>query len=252
MISNSTMPAVPYIEAIFPDTSHATSIAKPTAKPTDATQATDAPEKQQPTKEPTQVNATTVQIMKDELKRVEEYVSQQGQQGLQGLQKQTDFEFTEAFTNEVTKYGKYGKAKKKGKKKPYDKAPKEYKNGMSNFVAFTSHFLPYFEGTTNKHFRNLLWDVYKGVVNTWFEHHALSKEKAKELGREKYIEQLRKAAPEFGKDFPNIVAKLTLFDASLSSDEHRVKVLQEQVKEKTSGGGVKSSCIGAMNASPPM
>ena len=249
MICNSTMPAVPYIETLFPDISHAPLTAKPTA----------APEKQQPSTASTQVNATTVQIMKDELKRVEEYVSQQSLHGLQsqpslhGLQSQqklTDFEFTEAFTNEVTKYGK-AKKTKKGKKKPYDKAPKEYKNGMSNFVAFTSHFLPYYEGTTNKLFRNLLWDVYKGVVNTWFAHHALSKEKAKELGREKYIEQLRKVAPEFGKDFPNIVAKLTLFDASLSSDEHRVKVLLEQEKEKTSCG-VKSACIGAMNASPPM
>ena len=177
--------------------------------------------------------------MKEELKRVEEYVSIQKKATTVQL---PTFEFTEAFTNEVTKYGKA--KKKKGKKKPYDKTPKEYKHGMSNFVAFTSHFLPHFEGTTNKAFRNLLWDIYKGVINTWFEHHALSKEKAKALGREKYIEHLRVIAPEFAKDFPNIVGKLSLFDASLTSDEHRVKVLQEQMKEQP-------SCVGAMNASLP-
>ena len=177
---------------------------------------------------PNKISTMTVQIMKEELERVTEYVSLQEQATTVHL---PDFEFTEAFTEEVKKYGKM--RSKKSKKKPYDKT-KEYKHGMSNFVAFTSHFLPFFEGTTNKSFRNLLWEMYKGVVNTWFENHSLSKEKAKELGRQKYIEELRARAPDFATDFPNIVAKLTLFDSSLTSDQHRVKVLEAQMAEKSS------------------
>lgn len=193
---------------------------------------------------PEAVSAVTIEIMKNELKRVEEYVNIQDNTTVIELPK---FEFTEAFTTEVSKYDKTKKKKKKTKKTPYDK-PKEYKNGMSNFVAFTGHFLPYFEGTTSKQFRNILWDVYKGAINTWFDNHSLSKEKAKELGREKYIAHLRSVAPEFKTAFPNVVSKLQLFDASLTSDEHRSKVLQQHSHEQAQA---HTPCIGAMNASAP-
>jgi hypothetical protein len=192
---------------------------------------------------PEAVSAVTIEIMKNELKRVEEYVNIQDNATVIELPK---FEFTEAFTTEVSKYDKT-KKKKKTKKTPYDK-PKEYKNGMSNFVAFTSHFLPYFEGTTSKPFRNILWDVYKGAINTWFDNHSLSKEKAKELGRKKYIAHLRSVAPEFKSAFPNVVSKLQLFDASLTGDEHRSKVLQQHSHEQAHS---HTPCIGAMNASAP-
>lgn len=190
------------------------------------------------------VSTTTVHIMQNELTRLQKYV-----QMLNTNPNLTQYEFSQTFTAEM---GKYGKMKKKKKKKrvaklPYDK-PKEYKNGMTNFVAFTSHFLPYFEGGTNKPFRNLLWDIYKGIINTWFENNGLGKTVAKELGREKYTKQLKSAAPQFKTDFPDIVAKLDLFDASLSNDEHRVKILTNQKADVDAS----SSCVGAVNASMPL
>ena len=188
------------------------------------------------------VSAVTIEIMKNELKRVEEYVNIQDNNTVIELPK---FEFSEAFTTEVRKYGKTQKKQQKSAKK----TPYEYKKGMSNFVAFTSHFLPYFEGTTSKQFRNILWDVYKGAINTWFDNNSLSKEKAKELGREKYIAHLRSVAPEFKSAFPNVVSKLLLFDASLSSDEHRFRVLQQHSQEQAQAP--TTHCIGALNASIP-
>ena len=189
------------------------------------------------------VNATTVHIMQNELKRVQKYVQMQQVNTESSTAEQ--YEFSENFTTEMTKYGKM-KKKKRAKKSPYAK-PKEYKNGMSNFLAFTSHFLPYFEGGTNKSFRNLLWDINKGIINTWFEKNGLGKTVAKELGREKYTEQLTHAAPQFKTDYPNIVATLNLFDASLNNDEQRNKILQNQKTETDTS----SSCVGATNASMP-
>lgn len=188
------------------------------------------------------VTTTTVHIMQSELERVQKYV--QMQHATANTTEQ--YEFSETFTAEMGKYGKM-KKKKRAKKSPYDK-PKEYKNGMTNFVAFTSHFLPYFEGGTNKPFRNLLWDIYKGIINTWFENCGLGKIVAKELGREKYTEKLKSVAPKFKTEFPDIVAKLDLFDATLSNDEHRVKILTNQKADADSS----APCVGAVNASMPI
>lgn len=185
-----------------------------------------------------QIDENTLFILKEELKRMEEFVNSQKEATTQ----LPTFRFTRAFTEEFEKFSK-------SKKRPCDK-PTEYKYPMSNFVAFTSHVLPHFDRRTNKAFRILLWNIFKGAINTWFENQELSKETAKELGREKYIEHLHAIAPKFEKDFPNIVGMLTLFDASLTSDEHRVKVLKKHMEEQPLLG-MHSLCIGAMNASLP-
>jgi hypothetical protein len=183
----------------------------------------------------------TVNIVKKELDRMQEYVNLQSQSTTIEI---PQFKFSNTFINEVQKYSKVKKGKKLKTKSPYDK-PAGYTKGMNNYVAFTSHLLPYCEGTTNKSFRNILWDIYKGVVNTWFEKNEVSKDKSKELGKEQYVCHLLKIAPKFKEDFPNILSKLTLFDPTLDSDQQRVKVIEKHVSEKE----MVSACVGAANAS---
>lgn len=188
------------------------------------------------------ITQDTVNIVKLELDRMQEYVHLKSQSSTIEI---PQFEFSNTFTSEVNKYTKVKKGKKTKKKTPYDK-PAGYTNGMSNYVAFTSHFLPYCEGTTNKPFRNMLWDIYKGIANTWFEKNDVSKDKSKELGKEQYIAHLHKIAPRFKEQFPNIVGKLALFDPTLDIDQQRVKVMEKHLGEKE----VVSACVGAANASP--
>lgn len=183
----------------------------------------------------------TVNIVQKELYRMQEYVDSQSQSTTVEV---PQFKFSNTFIDEVQKYSKVKKGKKLKKKGPYDKSA-GYVKGMSNYIAFTSHVLPYCEGTTNKAFRNMLWDIYKGVVNTWFDKNEVSKDKSKELGKEHYVGHLLKIAPKFQEEFPNIVSKLTLYDPTLNGDQQRVKVIEKHLNEKE----VVSACVGAANAS---
>lgn len=179
---------------------------------------------------PIDINQTTIQLFEKEIQCMKMHIEKEENKQIKQL-----YTMSKEIKQVVRQYGKHSKKHKQKAKKPYEK--NEYTKGMSNFIAFISQIMPMCSPQKKIHrrFLVLLWDIYKGVLITWFDDNDVSKEKAVALGKDKYIKHLQEnVVSSFQTSFPQIIQKLELYDDTQDTDTLRVKIINQHQEDLSS------------------